>query len=92
MNGPNISKSLWEKVNQKMVALGFNALLSLVMYNLHTVHKAFQHGCTECRSEVERMPIDLHEWFKIAPCKREDINAVSIELDEANPLFQRIFG
>lgn len=39
MNGPNINKSLWEKVNQKMVILGFNGLLSLLMCNLHIVYK-----------------------------------------------------
>ena len=89
MDGPNINKSLWGKVNQKMVSLGFNGLLSLVVCNLHIIHKAFQYGCTEYGSEVESMAIDLHGWFKIAPCKREDIHAVSVELGEANPLFQR---
>ena len=66
VDGPNINKSFWGKVSQKMVSLRFSGLLLLVMCNFHIVHKAFQYGCTEYGSEVESMAIPLHGCFKIA--------------------------
>ena len=59
----------------------------MVMCNLHIIHKAFQYGCIEYGSKLESI-INLYGWFKVRPYKREDIHAVSMELGEANPLFQ----
>lgn len=70
-----------------MVSLGFSGLLQMVMCNLHIIHKAFQYGCIEYGSKLESI-INLYGWFKVRPYKREDIHAVSMELGEANPLFQ----
>ena len=88
-DGPNINTSLWGKLNEKLLSLGFHGLLPLVVCCLHIVHKAFHYGCVQHGSEVESLAVDLHGWFKIAPCKREDIHAVSKELGESSPLFQR---
>ena len=88
-DGLNINKSLWGKLNEKLLSLGFHGLLPLVVCCLHIVHKAFHYGCVQYGSEVESLAVDLHGWFKIAPCKREDIHAVSKELSESSPLFQR---
>lgn len=60
----------------------------MVMCNLHIIHKAFQYGCIKYGSKLESI-INLYGWFKVGPYKREDIHAVSMELGEANPLFQR---
>ena len=57
-----------------MVSRRFCGFLLIVMWNLHIVHKALQYGCTRHHGlEVDSMAIGLHGWFKIAPCKREDI-------------------
>ena len=88
-DGPNINKSLWGKLNEKLLYLGFHGLLPLVVCSLHIVHKAFHCGCVQYGSEFESLAVDLHGWFKIAPCKREDIHALSKELGESSPLFQR---
>ena len=87
-DGPNINKSLWGKLNEKLISLGFHCLLPLVVCCLHIVHKAFHYGCVQYGSEVESLAVDLHGRFKIAPCKWEDIHAVSKELGESSPLFQ----
>ena len=74
-----------------MVSRRFCGFLLIVMWNLHIVHKALQYGCTRHHGlEVDSMAIGLHGWFKIAPCKREDIYIyiVYVELGKANSLSQ----
>lgn len=43
---------------------------------LHTVHNGFNYGIVAYGNKVESLAIDLHGWFKIAPCKREDFQLV----------------
>ena len=88
-DGPNINKSLWVKVHEQLLSYGLQGLLPLVTCCLHLIHNAFHYGCVEYGSEVESLSLHLHGWFKIAPCKREDIAAISDELGESNPMFVR---
>ena len=88
IDGPNITKSLWGKMNERLISLGFSGILSLVVCFLHIVHKAFHYGCVKYASEVESLAVDLHGWFKVAPCKCEDIARVAEELEDSKSMFQ----
>ena len=56
--------------------LGYNGLMPLIPCVLHTVHNGFNYGIVAYGNKVESLAIDLHGWFKIAPCKREDFQLV----------------
>ena len=88
-DGPNINKSLWTKLNEKLISLGYHGLLPFVACVLHILHTAFHYGVKVYGTEAESHALDLHGWFKIAPCKREDIRDVAEEMGESSPLFKR---
>ena len=47
---------------------------------LHKVHNSYHKGILVYGTQVETVAFDLHSWFKIAPCKREDFMQVVAEL------------
>ena len=73
MDGLNVNKSLWGNVYERLISLCFPGLTPLVVCCLHIMLKAFHYGYVQYGSEVESLDVAPHGWFKIAPCKREDI-------------------
>ena len=53
---PNINKSLSSKLNEQMRILGYNRLILLVTYVLHTGHNRFHYGIVTCWNEVKTLP------------------------------------
>ena len=88
-DGPNINKSLWTKLNEKLISLGYSGLLPFVACVLHILHTAFHYGVKVYGTDTESHCLDLHGWFKIAPCKREDIRDLASKIGESSPIFKR---
>ena len=71
-NGPNINKALHKRLDEKMKEEGHPGLLPFEPCVLHKAHGGFHKGLLQYVQDVEHLSFELHSWFKIAPCKRED--------------------
>ena len=80
LDGPNINKSLHQSLHNHLTE-GTNHP-GLMPWNpcvLHKVHTGYHNGIMEYGHDVENMAFDLHSWFKISPCKREDFVMVTVD-------------
>ena len=64
-DGPNINIALHKRLDEKMKEEGHPGLLPFEPCVLHK-------GLLQYVQDVEHLSFELHSWFKIAPCKRED--------------------
>ena len=80
-DGPNINKSLHQKLNSNLKESYLHpGLLPFNPCNLHKCHNAFNKGITIYGKDSENLTFELHAWFKISPCKREDFLQVTFKL------------
>ena len=78
-DGPNINKALHKRLDEKMKEEGHPGLLPFDPCVLHKAHGGFHKGLLQYVQDVEHLSFELHSWFKIAPCKREDFMQVAVE-------------
>ena len=79
-DGPNVNKTIWSNINEKLKALGLSGLLPFVPCNMHVVHNSFREGLKVYGQSSKQLVIDLFYFFKSSPCKREDFLDVEYEL------------
>ena len=79
-DGPNVNRTIWNCINNRMLAEGLSGLIPFVPYNPHVIHNAFRKGLNEFGKEVEQFVIDLFHFFKASPCQKEDFNNVQMRL------------
>ena len=80
-DGPNVNKSIWEFLNNHLKSQGIPGLVEFVPCNLHVVHNAFRVGLKQYGQDVEQFCISLFYWFRNLPCRREDFQAILLDLD-----------
>ena len=78
-DGPNINIALHKRLDEKMKEEGHPGLLPFEPCVLHKAHGGFHKGLLQYVQDVEHLSFELHSWFKIAPCKREDFVQVTVE-------------
>ena len=80
-DGPNINKSFHRKLDSKLKESYLHPrLLPFNPCNLHKCHNAFHKGITIYGKDSENLTFELHAWFKISLCKREDFLQVAFKL------------
>ena len=80
-DGPNINKSLHRKLDSKLKESYLHpGLFPFNPCNLHKCCNAFHKGITIYGKDSENLTFELHAWFKISPCKREDFLQVVFQL------------
>ena len=80
LDGPNINKGLHRRVDAYLrEGTNRSGLLDFHPCPLHKVHTGFHRGICTYGHDVENLAFELHSWFKISPCKREDFMLVSVE-------------
>ena len=81
IDDPNINKSLQKKLDSKLKESYLHPrLLPFNPCNLHQCFNAFHKSITIYGKDSENLTFELHAWFKISPCKREDFLQVVFEL------------
>ena len=81
-DGWNMNIDLHETLDSQLQRMFDLALLPFSPCCLHKVHKSYYKGILVYGTQVETVTFDLHSWFKIAPCKREDFMQVAAELQD----------
>ena len=84
MDGPNINKSLHNKYSSYLEEKYNTGLIPFNSCPLHKCHNGFHKGILIYGKDVESLAFNLHAWFKIAPCKREDFMEVAAELQSTD--------
>ena len=88
-DGPNVNKTIWNKVNEHVQTKGLPGLLPFIPCNMHVVHNSFREGLKVYGQEAEELAIDIFYFFKHSPCKREDFLEVEASLGFDEELFIR---
>ena len=80
VDGPNISKSLWNQRDEALKKKVFKVRLSLFTCTLHVIHNEFRKGLNAYGHEAEELVFDFYYWFRIVPCKREDFRSLEKDM------------
>ena len=87
-DGLNINKALHRRLDEKMKEEGHPGLLLFDPCVLHKTHGGFHKGILQYDQDVEHLSFELHSWFKIAPCKREDfVVSMQVPVEVQNRIF-----
>jgi len=78
-DGPNVNKSLKQKLNEQIMSLGGKQLVDTGSCNLHILHNSFHAGISivDQRWSVEDLMNDVFQFFKKYPARSEDCNSRS---------------
>lgn len=94
MDGPNTNLSVQKKLDATLNDKSLPPLLSIGTCYLHILHNSFRKGLSKLFEEldVDRFAVDIHQWFKLSPAKKEDFHCLQEQmLDDvlANHVFIR---
>ena len=80
-DGPNINKIVWRETNDTLKKEYFSGLIPQATSCLHIMLNAFCKGLNMYGEECEELALDMHYWFKNAPCKHVDLLKLEQEMD-----------
>lgn len=86
MDGPNVNKSLFKKIEKDRESGGMSELLNMGTCSLHIVHGAFQSGVVATGWGLKNTLVALHFMFNNTAARREDYIQVT-----GNHLFPKMF-
>ena len=82
-DGPNVNKTVWNKLDEQISTLPERkgkGLVNISTCNLHVCHNAFQKGHQVFGEDLSELVISLYIWFKLSPSRREDYEEVQRKL------------
>ena len=81
-DGPNVSKTVWNKVSEVVLALPERSkgLVDIATCNLHVFHNAFSKALSHSGNSVSEFVVNIYLFFKLAPARKEDYKNVQEEL------------
>ena len=86
-DGPNVNKTVWNRVNEAMLEIDRPGLLDIGTCNLHIYYNAFVKGLDKYANNVTNLVIDLHQWFKLWTAREEDYTVIQNDLGLADHKF-----
>ena len=78
-DGNNINMGLHQRLDQQLKENLHHGLIPFNPCVLHKVHTGFHNGLLEYGKDMVDLAFDLHGWFNIAPCKREDFIQAAVD-------------
>ncbi len=90
-DGPNVNKSLQDKLNESSVKFGGKALINIGSCDIHTIHNSFKKGLESVEESwsVEDFLNDVFNFFKKYPSRREDFAEIQASLNSEKQSFKR---
>lgn len=89
-DGPNVNKSLLEKLDIACKNAGSPGLVNIGPCNIHVVHNSFAAGLKAVEHwGIEEFLLDIHQWFKYSAPRKEDYSKVQELLDIDEHAFMR---
>lgn len=78
-DGPNVNKTVFRSLNEKVKVDRNRPLIDIGFCNLHLLHNAFMKGLVEFGINASDLVIALYHYFDGWPSRREDFNTVLAE-------------
>lgn len=63
MDGPNVNKTVFNLINQEIIASGRQGLINIGSCNLHTIHNTFLEATKIYGTEAIKLMVDVYSWF-----------------------------
>lgn len=82
-DGPNINVGLHKRLDAHLKEKLEKGIAPFNPCPLHKCHNGFHKGIIVYGKGAENLAFDLHAWFKLSPCKREDFMEVAADLQDA---------
>ena len=81
-DGPNVSKTVWNKVNKVVLTLPERSkdLVDIATCNLQVFHNAFSKALSHFGNSVSEFAVNIHLFFKLSPAIKENYKFVQEEL------------
>ena len=88
-DGPNLNKTVWNKVNEVVLALPERSkgLVDIATGNLHVFHNAFSKTLSHFGNSVSGFVVNIILFFKLSCGKKEDYKNVQEQLGILNHAF-----
>ena len=88
-DGPNVHKTVWNKVSEVVLALPeqSKALVDIATGNLHVFHNAFSKTLSHFGNSVSGFVVNILLFFKLSCARKEDHKNVQEELCILNHAF-----
>ena len=80
-DGPNVNKSIFSKMNEKVKELRGKPLLNVGSCNIHVVHNAFLKGLLQFGIEISDIAIAMHSFIHDFPVRQENFEKIQHELN-----------
>lgn len=72
MDGPNVNKLFHRKLADELFKLHGKKIIDIGTCNLHPVHTAFINGLKKIQFDFDKLPQNLHFFFKNSSARRHD--------------------
>ena len=72
-DGPDVNKTVWNKVNEVVLAFWTNkGLADIATCNLHVFQNAFSKALSHFGNSVSKFVVNIYLFFKLSPARKED--------------------
>lgn len=71
-DGPNVNKTVFQMISERKKEQHLPPLLDISTCSLHMVHNMFGKGLQEFGQQIVDLVIDLQNFFKLSPVRKED--------------------
>jgi hypothetical protein len=90
-DGPNVNKSLVDKLNATLQKLQREPLVDIGTFNVHKLHNGFHAGITSVEETwgIEEFFIDIYVFFKKYPSRSQDFYRIQEEFHAQRKAFKR---
>jgi len=90
MDGPNVNKALWEKMDADCKAAGSHGLVDVGSCNIHTVHNAFGKAMGVLESwGIDSFLDQLFKFFHQTASRKEDYSQIQALMEVENHVLLR---
>lgn len=79
-DGPNVNKTVWNKINENVMECRGKGILNIGTCNLHIIDNALTKGLSEFGDECSDLVIKIYYFFHNRPVRVEDFEKVQSKL------------
>lgn len=91
MDGPNVNKSFHKTLENELLTVHGKKILNIGTCNLHPVHTAFSKGLAKLNFDLDKLPHNLHFFFKFSAARRQDFALSELETElEAQQMLRHV--
>lgn len=79
MDEPNVNKAFHRMLEEELSKVHGKTILNIGTCSLHPIHTAFSNGLKKLSFDFDKLPVDLHFFFKHSSARRRDFELCELE-------------